>query len=489
MKGFSKSNLKYMRRWYTYYSENIKIGQQAVDQLKASGLIDDIHQSVELIGGGIRRQSKNQKSQQPVDLKLNTLLVCIPWGHHLLILTKTKSTQEAIFYLIKTIQNGWSRSILQEQIVSDLFNRQGQALTNFDLTLPKSDADLAKQTLKNPYNLDFLTLEEDVQEIELERALIQNIKKFLLELGKGFAYVGNQFNINVEGDDFFLDLLFFNINLNRYVVVELKVGDFKPEFAGKLNMYVNAVNDQIKLKNHKSTIGVLLCRTPNKTVIEYSIENIDSPIGISDYAIRKALPKELKSGMPTKQELENELTKELEISGSTFDSKLSRLKSIIASSGKIEVKEEKNSSAINKIVKNIVFKLIDKIDLKIKDDIVPLFTKIDRWYSIDSKSHQSRSDFLNTLKEVKTPNGIKVECYFQGLKKAGVKAFDNHLGFSLELLRYKYSINSIYSKKKEQDKIEKLYHQTLNEQELDKFALELVEKLIDDITEYAEVNI
>ncbi len=278
VKGFSKRNLEQMRRWVDYHSAHIDIAQQVVAQVELDPLLKFTKQGATQLQNDanlkITKQAATQLpelGQQTDDLNLTSLLFNIPWWHHILILSKIKDPEEVYFYIIKTIQNGWSRSILQEQILSDLYNRQGKALTNFELTLPDSQADLAQETLKNPYSFDFLTLTEDAKERDFEQALIQHIKKFLLELGKGFAYVGNQYNLNVEGDDFFLDLLFFNINLNCYVVFELKVGDFKPEFAGKLNMYVNTINNQVKSDHHGETIGVLLCKTPNKTVIEYSI--------------------------------------------------------------------------------------------------------------------------------------------------------------------------------------------------------------------------
>src|SRR5690606_21223839 len=170
---------------------------------------------------------------------------------------------------IKTIENGRSRDVMVHHIQGQLHERQGQAITNFERTLPKPQSDLAKETLKSPYLFDFLGIGEDIQERELEKALVQHIRKFLLELGKGFAYVSNQYHLQVGNDDFYLDLLFYNFHLHCFVVFELKVGEFKPEYTGKLNFYVNAIDEQIKSKEDKQTIGVLLCKTPNETVIKF----------------------------------------------------------------------------------------------------------------------------------------------------------------------------------------------------------------------------
>lgn len=234
-------------------------------------------------------------------------LAQIPWSDHQVLLDKVKDADARAFYIRQIIKNGWSRNVLVHQITGKLFQRQGKALSNFELTLPNPQSDLATETLKNPYLFDFLNLDAEAREREVEAALIQHIRRFLLELGRGFAYVGNQFNLNVAGDDFFADLLFFNFHLNCFVVFELKVGDFQPEFAGKLNFYINCIDEQVKGKEHHPTIGVLLCKTPNQTVIKYSLKSIGTPIGVADYELRKTLPKKLAKQMPTIEELEEQM--------------------------------------------------------------------------------------------------------------------------------------------------------------------------------------
>lgn len=241
---------------------------------------------------------------------MQPLVAQIPWAHHIVLLNKTNTEEERLFYLRKTVENGWSKTMLAQQIDNRLHIRQGNAITNFELTLPKPYSDHAKETFKNPYLFDFLGIAEEMQERELEKALILHIKKFVLELGRGFAYVGNQYNLIVEDDDYFLDLLFYNFHLHCFVVFELKVGDFKPEYAGKLNFYINTINGQIKGDRDLPTIGVLLCKTPNDTVVKYSLQNINVPMGVAEYEFTNALPKQLKGGMPTIEELEQELEKE-----------------------------------------------------------------------------------------------------------------------------------------------------------------------------------
>jgi len=266
IKGFSKSNLQYIRRWYLFYSES--------------------------------------KVEQVVPL-----LVRIPWGHNIVIISKCKNRDEALFYINKTIENGYSRAVLVHQIESDLYTRLGKAISNFDTKLPPLQSDLAKETLKDPYCFDFLTMREKYNEKELEDALTQNITDFLLELGVGFAYVGRQYKIEVNGEEFKIDMLFYHIKLRCYVVVELKVVDFKPEFAGKLNFYTSAIDEILKDKLDNPTIGLLICKSKNSTVVEYTLRGIEKPLGVSEYQLSDNLPKNFDSSLPKIEEIEKELDK------------------------------------------------------------------------------------------------------------------------------------------------------------------------------------
>jgi len=264
MKGFSVTNIKYMRNWYLYWT--------------------------------------NQNRPQVVDE-----IFKIPWGHNREIITKIKEPQEALYYTQKTIENGWSRAVLVHQIESRLYYREGKAITNFDKKLPSPQSDLAKASLKDPYCFDFLTMGEKYSEKELEEALTKQITQFLLELGSGFAFVGRQYRLEVGGDEFFIDLLFYHIKLRCYIVVELKTVKFKPEFAGQLNFYVSAIDGELKEKSDNSTIGILICKSKNNTVVEYALNKIDNPIGVSEYELTDRLPQEFKSTLPTIQEIEAEL--------------------------------------------------------------------------------------------------------------------------------------------------------------------------------------
>ncbi|PLY09730.1 MAG: DUF1016 domain-containing protein [Arcobacter sp.] len=268
--------MQYFKQWYQFYSN----WQQLVANLK------------------------KEKEQQVV-----SQLTQIPWGHNIQIVSKCKDTQEALFYVNKTIENSWSRSVLVHQMESKLYERSGKAISNFETTLPKEQSDLANELIKDPYNFDFLTLSENYKEKELESGLLEHITSFLLELGSGFAFVGKQKNLKVGQRDFYLDLLFYHIRMHCYVVVELKTVDFEPEFAGKLNFYIKAVDEQIKTTEDKPTIGILLCKSKDKVIVEYSLSDIHKPMGISQYDLTHIVPEELKGSLPAIEDIEAELNR------------------------------------------------------------------------------------------------------------------------------------------------------------------------------------
>jgi len=268
--GFSKDNLYFMRRFYSFYYS----GEKKVEQLV-----------------------------QQFDSLLN-----IPWGHHVLILKKIKVVEVALFYIQKITENNWSRAVLEYQIETGLYERQGKAISNFEKTLPQPDSDLAQQLLKDPYNFDFLTLSERAKEKELEDKLIENITNFLLELGKGFAYMGRQFRIKAGQREFKTDLLFYHTKLKSYIIIELKMQEFEPEFIGKLNFYISAIDELIKQDDDKSTIGILLCKSKDDVVVDFSLRDITKPIGVSSFTYRE-LPDEVKNAIPSEEELKQLINK------------------------------------------------------------------------------------------------------------------------------------------------------------------------------------
>jgi len=231
----------------------------------------------------------------------------IPWFHNVVLLDKVKDPAEREWYIRQKIQNGWSRNVLVHQIESGLYKRQGKAVSNFDKALPAPQSELARQILKDPYVFDFLTIGEEAKERDIEKALLEQIRAFLLELGVGFAFVGSQYHLEVGGEDFYIDLLFYHLRLRCYVVIELKVGEFKPEYAGKMNFYLSAVDDLLRHKDDQPSIGIILCKAKNKVIVEYALRDTRKPIGVSGYKLTETLPRKLKSELPSVEELETSL--------------------------------------------------------------------------------------------------------------------------------------------------------------------------------------
>ena len=313
IKGFSRSNLYYIRKWVQFY-ESSAIVQQPVGQLPESSKGQQaVAQIVQQSVGQKKKlpqpvaKSSGKIVQQAVAPFVPQAVGQIPWGHHREIITKCKDVEEALFYIAQTTQHNWSRSVLVHQMESGLYKRKGKALTNFEYTLPKPQSDLANELLKSPYNFDFLSLGEEASERDLENALTNHLIKFLLELGTGFAFLGRQQLLMVDGDDFYLDLLFYHTKLHCYVVVELKIDNFKPEYAGKLNFYLSAVDAQLKTTSDQPSIGLLLCKKAGKLIVEYSLKNIGKPIGVSEYQLTESIPASLKGKLPTIKQIEKEL--------------------------------------------------------------------------------------------------------------------------------------------------------------------------------------
>lgn len=243
----------------------------------------------------------------PEELILQQVVAKLPWGHNVRLIEQVKEPAERLWYAEQTIQNGWSRNVLVMQIESGLYGRQGKAITNFQATLPSPQSDLAQQLIKDPYNFDFLTLTQEAHERDLERGLLAHLRQFLIELGVGFAFVGSQVPLEIGGEDFKLDLLFYHLKLRCFVVADLKMGPFKAEYAGKMNLYLSAVDDMLRHPDDKQSIGLILCKTKNRVIAEYALRNTTTPMGISEFKHLEILPEQLQGTLPTIQEIEAEL--------------------------------------------------------------------------------------------------------------------------------------------------------------------------------------
>ena len=285
VKGFSPRNLAYIESFYVLYK---KILQQVVAKFKTA--------------------NQNDPKSEDISRKIVERLSMIPWGHHIVIINKCfKNPKKALFYINKTIENNWSRSVLLNFLDTDLYERQGKAVTNFETSLPVVGKDLANEIVKNPYNFDFLELQQKFTEKELKDALIHNIQKFLTELGTGFAYMGREFRLQVGETEQFLDMLFYNTKVHAYVVIEVKTTNFKPEYVGQLGTYVVAVDHILKTDRDDKTIGILICKDKDDVLARYALDSSSQALGVSSFELSKLIPEDFKSSLPTIEEIEEEL--------------------------------------------------------------------------------------------------------------------------------------------------------------------------------------
>jgi predicted nuclease of restriction endonuclease-like (RecB) superfamily len=291
--GFSPRNLKYMRAFAEAWPETV-IVQQPVAQLAKAVIV----------------QAPLAQTSPPSPAIVHQPGAQLPWKHHCLLLDKLAEPRERLWYAAKAVEHGWSRDVLALQIESGLHTRQGKAVTNFKTTLPPPQSDLAQQITKDPYLFDFLNLRDDANERAVEDALLANVEKFLLELGVGFALVGRQIHMEVGDQDFYLDLLFYHLQLRCFVVVDLKTRDFTPEAAGKMNFYLSAVDDRFRQPHDQPSIGLILCRAKNRIIAEYALRDVRKPIGVSDFVTRlvDTLPKALQAAVPSVKEIESGLS-------------------------------------------------------------------------------------------------------------------------------------------------------------------------------------
>jgi predicted nuclease of restriction endonuclease-like (RecB) superfamily len=298
VKGFSVRNLKLMTQFFREYPDFAVIGQPPVAQLAQRPSARKVPRPQ--VAKLPPASDADESGQLPVAL--------LPWAHNIILIQKVKDLSTRLWYARQAFEHGWSRDVLSLQIQSRAHERHGKAVTNFQRTLPSPQSDLASQLLKDPYIFDFLTLEKPFRERELETGLLRHLQDFLVELGAGFAFVGRQVHLEIGDDDFYLDLLFYHLRLRCFVVIDLKVGPFRAEYAGKMNFYLNAVDDRMRQGGDQSSIGIILCQDKNRVVAEYALRGVKKAIGVSDYQLTRALPKQLRSALPSIEEIEAELS-------------------------------------------------------------------------------------------------------------------------------------------------------------------------------------
>jgi len=289
IEGFSPRNIWRMRAFYLAWTEEIS----------------DLAEPLREIGNTKLTQPTSESDSEVLPQPVAEL----PWSHNIILIEKLNDPLERLWYAQRTIEHGWSRATLVHHIELDLCGRQGKAITNFARSLPPPQSDLAGHSLKDPYIFDFLSMNEDIAEKSLERGLIENIRKFLLELGTGFAFVGSQYHLEIDGEDFYIDLLFYHIRLRCFVIIDLKAGNFKPEYAGKMNFYLAALDDRLRHPTDNPSIGIILCKTNKKVIAEYALRNMAAPIGVSEYLLTRKVPVGLKADLPSIKDIEKKLTR------------------------------------------------------------------------------------------------------------------------------------------------------------------------------------
>ncbi|QEC75870.1 PDDEXK nuclease domain-containing protein [Mucilaginibacter ginsenosidivorax] len=447
LKGLSPRNLRYMRNFFVNWPQ--------LSLLRQNGIAVD-----------------NLILQQPV--------AKLPWGHICILNDRIKSDEERNFYAAKTAENNWSRNVLLNQIDSGLFIRQGKLLNNFTHTLPLLQGDLAKELFKDPYKFDFFHLSEEAKERDLENALIADIQKFLLELGKGFAFVGRQFKIDKGDSEYFLDLLFYHTKLHCYIVLELKTGEFKPEYAGKMNFYLSVIDEHEKASGDNPSIGIILCKSKNKITAEYTLRDMNKPMGIAEYNLTDAIPTEIKAELPSIEDLENELEKSVKLNQKPYEKQLDKMKTLISNLNHEELREKVSNQAIYKLFTELLPQIVSQAEIILNPDIYSLFD----YHSISRTINNNDFEYNTSIDlEMMMIQGdvqqVGLTINLKGFKKAGVETFSVFQTFLILFSDYFYEIGTT-----RRDVWRKyLYHEILNDNDISYIVDKWVDKIINDINE------
>jgi predicted nuclease of restriction endonuclease-like (RecB) superfamily len=473
MKGLSPRNLRYMRGFAKAYPD-FTILKSPIAELPASQ--DE---------GSPKVQQPAAQLQSPDSQSVviwQHAAAKLPWGHHQVILDRLKEKEERIFYIRHCVLYGWSRDVLIHQIESSLYRRQGALTNNFKQTMPDYKGELAQQLFKDPYNLDFIALGMAAKERDLENAFINHILKVLLELGDGFAFMGRQYRLEAGDQEYFLDLLFYHTKLRRHVVIDLKIGDFVPEYAGKMNFYLGIADDRLKGHQDEPSIGLILCKTKNKIIAEYALRDTGKPIGIAEYRINEILPDDIKGELPTIEEIEKKLEKGLETPIKRLDAKLTRIQEL-ASKMKGRSLQEKDSKGIIELFTQILPKLIVQLEIRL-ESIIREF-KNHTISRILNDQHRYMTDVdldAQLLKDGVHRLGILVD--LQGFIRAGTKTFNVWKELKFELRPFHYDIKTFAN----QDVIlqERLYDQPWAETDIEIITEQFAEHIADDIVQNIE---
>jgi predicted nuclease of restriction endonuclease-like (RecB) superfamily len=443
MKGLSPRNLRYMRDFSIAYPQ-FTILQQAA--------------------------AKSQISDNQNDIILQQAAAKLPWGHHQLLLDKVKTVEERRFYIQKCAEIGWSRNIMLHQIESGLYNRQGALTNNFDETLPA-------------YNLDFIMLGEEAKERDLEDALMTHVTKLLLELGDGFAFMGRQRRFEAGGREFFIDLLFYHTKLRRHIIIELKIGEFEPEYVSKMNLYLGLADDQLKGEFDQPAIGLILCKTKNKIVAEYALRDTSKPIGIAEYKISQMLPEDIKGELPSIEDIEHKLDEEINENLNPVDARLKSIKEKIKSLNTPVIQTECTHQILQNIFDNGLKPLYQKIIQKFNSEFGAEFLSQQLNWRVSGKIVYGIDDLVNILKEEKDLtkiSEIEFNYTFLRFKRGGTEDLNEHITLKFTVSSTWYGF-SIVNYNNQQPFLKKMYHEDITVSDHQLIMDLMVSKVLDQI--------
>ena len=480
MKGFSERNLVYMQTFAAAYPQ-FTIVQPVAAQI-TQGKPAQLEKSDNQIST-ITQGSPAQMENQSLDEIVRVPLAQLTWYHHTTLLDKVKDPEIRQFYIQKTVEGGWTRDMLVNQIESGLHKRQGALTHNFQQTLPDYQSELTQQLFKDPYNLDFIMLGLAAKERDLENAIISHITKVLIELGDGFAFMGRQYRLEAGGQDYLLDLLFYHTKLRRHVVIDLKIGDFMPEYAGKMNFYLGIVDDKLKGLKDENAIGLILCKTKNKIIAEYALRDTSKPIGIAEYRINERLPEDIKGELPSIEEIEEKLDQEIQENLTELERRLRAVKEKVKSMQAEELQTPATYQLLQDIFKQslkpLYIQIIQKLSNEFKEEYL---THRASWYLKDAVVHgiEDVEVFWNKEDNLRSVTEISFEYAMFGLRKAGTENYNEHLSLKFIMDTYWYGFELV-SHNNQQPFLKKLYHQQLTKEEMQRVLELMVSKVLDRI--------
>ncbi len=460
MKGLSPRNLRYMRDFALAYPTFLILQQPAA----------------------ILEDTNNQ-----LDTILQQAAAKLPWGHHQVLLTKLKTTEERSFYILKTIENGWSRSVLEHQLESGLHKTQGALINNFNKTLPAYQSDLTQQIFKDPYNFDFIMLGEQAKERDLENALTTHVTKVLLELGVGFAFMGRQKRFEAGGREFFIDLLFYHTKLRRHIIIELKIGEFEPEYVSKMNLYLGLADDQLKGEHDGPSIGLILCKTNNKIVAEYALRDTSKPIGIAEYKIAERLPENIKGELPSIEEIEQRVDEEIKEAQSPLDARLQIIKQKIKNINKEEIQTPATFELLSQLYKNGLQKLYTELIEQMKEFKEDFYSTSFNWNCPNKHFNdlEQVDEFWKVEENLNSIFDFTFNLRLNGFKKAGTEHSDVSQTLTFRIDTYFYSL-TIVNYNNQAPILKKLYHQQLSPSDRKEISDVLMTVIMDDIERILE---